>query len=392
MITGSVSPINVIIRDFQSIKEINIDIAGFTAITGKSNIGKSAIIRSIYSSLVNGPVGGLVNKNAVSTSVIINNDNWGFKWEKGGGLNRYTIGSEVFDKVGAGQFELIRNIGFGSVKLGDKEVYPWCASQFKPVFLLDETGPSLSDFISDVSRLNVLQEAVNINVRNKKKFIDLSKNKLEEIENDKELLKSLDGLDDLANLETDIECQIKSISELEEKISSMEIFFLNLENNANKIRKLSDISNVIFNNADLDNQFSIFEELSSIWCSLDKVAKSIISIKGVSSISIPELYDEEYEKIEIIKKFEHYNLLKDSIDKLSNDFGLSDFDDSHFELFKNSDAMLTNMNFVNNEIRKNEKDLKFIDIDIKQIQKELLLIPVCPTCERPIVDQHVDHP
>jgi DNA repair ATPase RecN len=383
-------PIDVTIKDFQSIKELNIEIKGFSVITGKSNIGKSAIIRSIYSSLVNGPVGGLVNKDSTFTSVTMTSKEWGFKWEKGGGINRYTIGFDKYDKVGAGQFELIRNIGFGSVRLGDREVYPWYASQFKPLFLLDETGPSLSDFISDVSRLNVLQEAITINVRTKKKYIDLSRIKTDEIENDNKLLLSLIGLDDLIELEVDIDHQIQSIHELENKILNMENYYRDLEYNASKIRKLSDVSSISIE-ADLDQQFLDFKNLSSIWYSLDTAAKSVIAVKNISVINIPNMSNAIVDEINILKELDHYDSLSSSIQKLSDKIDLPNVVDFDLEHYKDVCSLSETMNLCINNINEYENELKSIHVNLQKIQNELSSISICPTCKQPVSDNHVIH-
>jgi hypothetical protein len=383
-------PIDVTIKDFQSIKELNIEIKGFSVITGKSNIGKSAIIRSIYSSLVNGPVGGLVNKDSTFTSVTMTSKEWGFKWEKGGGINRYTIGFDKYDKVGAGQFELIRNIGFGSVRLGDREVYPWYASQFKPLFLLDETGPSLSDFISDVSRLNVLQEAITINVRTKKKYIDLSRIKTDEIENDNKLLLSLIGLDDLIELEVDIDHQIQSIHELENKILNMENYYRDLEYNASKIRKLSDVSSISIE-ADLDQQFLDFKNLSSIWYSLDTAAKSVIAVKNISVINIPNMSNAIVDEINILKELDHYDSLSSSIQKLSDKIDLPNVVDFDLEHYKDVCSLSETMNLCINNINEYENELKSIHANLQKIQNELSSISICPTCKQPVSDNHVIH-
>jgi len=45
-------PVKIRIKNFQSIEDLEIEVRGFTAITGKTNIGKSAIMRAISSAML----------------------------------------------------------------------------------------------------------------------------------------------------------------------------------------------------------------------------------------------------------------------------------------------------------------------------------------------------
>ena len=122
-------PVKVGIKCFQSIDVLDFEVFGFTAITGRSNIGKSAIMRAISRSIMNDPVINMVRRGEKFVTVELNSDKWGYKWEKGdgNGINRYTIGDRILDKTGQNQLLEIKEMGFGSIRIGDDDIHPWWA-------------------------------------------------------------------------------------------------------------------------------------------------------------------------------------------------------------------------------------------------------------------------
>ena len=168
------NPIEVRIQNFQSIKDVSFRIHGFTTITGKTNIGKSAIVRAIAKSILNAPVTNMVRHGEKFCEVELHSEGWGFRWQKAEkGVNRYYIDGKEnpLDSVGRGQVQEIADFGFGSIKIGEsKYLYPWYASQFDPIFLLNQSGPAITDFISEVSRLDILQNGIVICNKKKKQF------------------------------------------------------------------------------------------------------------------------------------------------------------------------------------------------------------------------------
>ena len=121
-------PVNVVINNFQSIDHLDMEICGFTAISGSTNAGKSAIVRAISSAILNNPVGGMVRKGASFCSVELSSEDWGFKWEKNDkGVNRAWIrGKDTpLDKLGQIQVPEITQMGFSSIEVGDDEIQPW---------------------------------------------------------------------------------------------------------------------------------------------------------------------------------------------------------------------------------------------------------------------------
>ena len=84
-------PVQIRIRDFQSIDSIDLEVSGFTCVTGPTNIGKSAIVRAVSSAILNKSVVGSVRKGKKFCTVEVD----GLKWEKGERVGRYWVPGET---------------------------------------------------------------------------------------------------------------------------------------------------------------------------------------------------------------------------------------------------------------------------------------------------------
>lgn len=386
----TLSPVHIKISNFQSIEDIEFEVHGFTLVSGKSNAGKSAIIRAITSALTNAPVGPLVRKGAKYCSVSINTDGWGLVWEKGErGINRYRLDGDnkLLDKVGFGQIDEITKFGFGSVKIGSDSVYPWVAPQFDPLFLLNRSGPAITDFISEVSRLQVLQDAISINIKNKKKSQDEIKiraENLEKLENKNQLLNNCDGA---VSIKNDLEAQVESMNWYEIKILKAVDVDQQLDKVNYTIGMISGVETVAINDIQ-SNDFATIIDMHRYWTKLENAAKGIISIRDVNMISIPkaEPYDE-------VKTIADLNILLDRIslsERIVNSFvdvSVPVEEGPSVELLK-MDGISTKLDALKGEEGTFSDLLSNISNELEQVEQEMSSIPLCPTCSRPNSHSH----
>jgi hypothetical protein len=422
-------PIEVSIQNYQSIDNLNFEIYGFTCITGKSNIGKSAIVRAISSALVNNPVVGAVRKGASFCSVLVRSNDWELIWEKSEkGSGKYLVNGKSYDKVGQGQIEPVQSLGFKSVKVGSKNTYPWLASQFSPIFLLDESGPAITDFISEVSRLNVLQNSISISLKGKKSALDEARIKTLDVQIAKDKISSLNKLDDLINLGLDLEAQANSIREYESKILSGQSFIEKISSHSNKVNSLSSIDGVNVPDDKITPLFDYYFKVHSLWKLIDSAANKVISIRNGSKLIIPDLLEKEYDTFKSVQRFEGYTDLKQSVSDLDKSMVIPDLNlNQEFDEFKS----MSNLNdkirvvaesiiFLNKKLDVPESDADFdnfskmsvlngkikditdemddlcssfntFDFELKNLEEEISKIPSCPSCGRPVSDSHSTH-
>jgi hypothetical protein len=180
--------IDVTITNFQSIDVLHFEIDGFTALVGRSNIGKSSIVRALKCALTGSSspddvrhdvktCGRFLRKTkkcqCFSSVKITFEDGPTMLWEKGDAINRYTVwkdGKEqVYDRVGK-EAELPDFVGeqFSPVKMGSKHNLLQVSDQFDPLFLLDLSGTAVADTLSDLGQLDAVNKALTLAAKDRR--------------------------------------------------------------------------------------------------------------------------------------------------------------------------------------------------------------------------------
>lgn len=279
------------IRNFQSIESLDLSFSGFTCVTGPTNIGKSAIVRAISSALLNKAVVGSVRKGKKFCTVEVD----GLKWEKGESIGRYWVPGEKDesgnpvprDKIGQGQTEVTQGIGYRAVKVGDKYITPWHASQFNPVFLMDQSGPAVTDFISDIAHLKVLQDAIVHCTRNRSRLLSSLKEKEEELARLEAKEQSLSGLDNLLRAEKDLVAQAESLEEYARAIARLRELIARQEADQAALDAISSASSVKVPKPPVDpSDFLMPAALR--WQEMESIAVRLSPLRGATKVVVPD--------------------------------------------------------------------------------------------------------
>jgi hypothetical protein len=429
-------PVKIHIQNFQSIDDLEIEVHGFTCITGPSNVGKSAIVRATSSAILNNPVVGMVRKGAQFCTVEISSEGWGFKWEKNDkGVNRVWLPGKdkPLDKIGQVQVKEISQMGFGSIEVGDDEIQPWFAPQFQskgcgPLFLLDQSGPRVTDFLSEVSRLTILQDAIVLAARGKRGATDQAKNKHEEAANLRTLLARIGALDTLEKLGRDLEEQASSIEQYEERITLGESLIAKRVEAERIIRILEKVDDVKIPKDVAAEPIQKFRDVYRICALLEKSAAKVRDVRDVSKVKVPDLLDEEIGKLRELQRFAQLEPLRQSV-KLLEDLTKVKVPDSKklraemeklstiagyatkIEAARASVALLDQdvptpedieevkrlrqlleldqrLQEAAADVMTLEAQVKQNDADLEKIDKAIAAIPACPTCHRPWSPEH----
>ncbi len=204
------------VHNFQSIRQATMAVKGFAAIVGRSNIGKSAIVRAAQIALT-GAIGTDfvrhgqecdrkirgTKKCKCASKVVIKTQAMDLTWEKGDSINRYTLlraGEEtpvVYNNLDRGTPEFLKD-GFLPVKVGDTRELIQIPDQFEPIFLLNKTGTVVADVLSDVARLDNINQAMADANKDRKDASAKRKVRLEDITTLQTNLSFYDGLDGIA--------------------------------------------------------------------------------------------------------------------------------------------------------------------------------------------------
>jgi hypothetical protein len=389
----NLSPVYARIQNFQSIADLEIEINGFTCITGITNIGKSAIIRAISGAFLNSPVVGAVRSGEKFCTVSMESEDWGFKWEKGepkSGVNRYELKkptTKELEKIGQGQLDEIASMGFNSVQVGSKVIHPWLASQFEPIFLLNMSGPAVTDFISDISRLGILQDAILLNVRGKKRILDKAKLKTDEVELLKEKEQKLVELDALLTLNDELNAQYESIQEYEERIRTGEELDCNLGEAAKDIRTLQDIRTAKIPDDDIGDDLEQFREMYLHWIDLEIAAKNILTLRDITSIVMPEPSDEVPQIVQAAILADRIDRVEQIISRLSEEISLPKPGECPSELLE-VEGVLARIEAIEDEENALRGQLDAVEKEMNEVEEELAKIPTCSTCKRPWSEDH----
>lgn len=386
------TPVHVTIDSFQSIDRLEIEISGFTCITGPTNIGKSSIIRALSGALLGSPVVGDVRRGRKFCTVEMKSGDWSLKWEKGErGINRYWIpvdAEKPLDKVGQGQIEQVTELGFGSVKVGDSTVQPWLATQFEPIFLMNKSGPAVTDFLSEVSRLKVLQDAITINVRGKKRSLDKAKMRDEDAAKLRERESRLSRVDDMVQLRADLKAQMESIEEYGDRMSRARGFLDTIGSEASVVESLQGVKGLKVPADAVGKALTSVREAVRSYAVLESEASRIIELKAVGSVSVPDEggLGSDVEGLSAAHDLASRLLAEQAaVNVLSTTFDVPDVPDVPDGLAR-MEELAKSMKSIREDEARLAADLKSVEAELVEIQAEIDLIPVCPTCDRPLSD------
>ena len=201
--------IKVQIKNFQSIEDAEIDIDGFTVITGPNNSGKSAVMRAIRGVFTNAPAGPLVRKGAKNLSVgIVFPDGTNVLWEKGGKLNRYTLNGKELNSVGRGVPPEVAALGVAEVKAASDRIWPRIADQFTgSLFLVNRPGSVIAEALSDVDRVGTLTEALRLSESDRRSCTSELKVRRKDLNSFRDQAAFYEGVDDVFNTIAGLETQ-----------------------------------------------------------------------------------------------------------------------------------------------------------------------------------------
>lgn len=408
--------IAVEIESFQSIESLRFTIDGFTAIVGGSDLGKSAIVRALKCALTgaagtdfvrHGPVCERRLKNTkkcrCKASVRISTPSFSFKWEKGDSINKYTVyhpdREEVLDRVdrGAPDFLLPH---FNPIKIGDNQVLIQIADQFRvngvggPIFLLDVTGNSIAEVISDVARLDALNEAMKLVQRDRKEASTTRTVRERDLQQLRTELEAYDGLDAVLARVREVEAKQDEIARTRahcDKVASLATTFDVVADAIRGLHKL--LQHALPDEEALQAKQSRFFEVDKL---LGEVLQRTPAIKRLTGIDKIQLPDETPEKVttafEALQRFDTLWRQEEAARRdiargeKASDLRLSDFTTvsdalAQFETLRALDAR---NDTLNGEVTALEEAVAEAEREEAAALAELNELGLCPTCSGPI--------
>lgn len=159
------------IKNFQSLASVSLDLAGFTALEGPSNVGKSAVVRALKAVVNNARGTDMVRHGTTEATVTVDLDDGStIAWVKGK-RSKYVVNDETYDKIGLDVPDIVHDkLKMGVQAVGSTDVDFNIHSQLTGPFFVGQSGPNRSKIIGTITHYDAIQSAVTEANKEKKQY------------------------------------------------------------------------------------------------------------------------------------------------------------------------------------------------------------------------------
>ena len=295
--------ITIEVKGFQSAEDVKFVIDGFTAIVGRSNIGKSALVRALKYALTNAEGVSFVRHGVdcartlrgVKTckcfaSVHIVTEGFDLLWEKGDSVYRYVFNNSEYDHPGKGIPEFLATNGVAPVKVGDESGCIQIANQFYPIFLLNQSGGVAAETISDVSKLTRINKATSLVEKDRREVKSTKKVREGDVDRLRIGLSAYTGLDGDLQRVIEVEHQFEAIEDKEVRLETIKGFILKITTLGLKVRALTGVTSVVVPDTNPIEQLSPkVEHLHRFSDEYARRGADVANLAWVGDLEVPEV-------------------------------------------------------------------------------------------------------
>jgi len=407
--------IEVEVENFQSVEKVRFKIDGFTALVGRSNIGKSALVRAIQSALTGASGTDFVRhgsscerrlkenkKCKCQTTVRLRTPRIELVWEKGDAVNRYTItrpgqAPVPYDKVDRGTPDFLQP-DFAPVKIGDSSNLIQVSEQFSPIFLLNTSGSVVADVLSDVARLDAINEATRLVTKDRKEASSTRTVRERDVGELARDLTAYDGLDlcvaDVQRIEAkhaDILARQAEFHEVQRMARHMEVLIPSILAIHETLKpKLPNIETVTKTWERFDKNFEFERELA-------QRSEAVGELEAVEQVDLPSL-DKILENLKWFQQVDQclrrFVVFKQDFERARALSAAKDPDPegarTALERLRVVAGLLTRYEALTTSITTLEVQAQTADQEAEAVLEELKELGMCPTCAQPVgTDQHL---
>jgi energy-coupling factor transporter ATP-binding protein EcfA2 len=228
------------VRNYQSLRKIDLDLGRITAIVGESDSGKSALFRAVRAWAINQDGTDFITAGEKKTSVTID----GVSWIQAKDINRYEIGDKVWDKVGRSVPDEVRAAtNMGEFEFGkDIRLCLNFSAQLDPLFVVQGNPADNAKVIGSISNIHRIYNAI----REAEKDAKACKRGLGEVQTRSEQLK------------TDIDSEAGKLEMLDRRVAAIKAIFVRAEA--------------------IDNRML---GITAVWASITRAREAMASARGV---------------------------------------------------------------------------------------------------------------
>ena len=282
--------IKVKVNNFQSIEEAQVDIDGFTVVTGKNNSGKSALLRALNCVFTNALGSSFVRSGTSNCRVFVEfEDGTSVAWEKGEKVKpTYWINGGDPIHCGRNAPKELEQFGVGPLKVASRELWPQIAPQFTgQVFLIDLPSSVTAEVVADVDRVGELNGALKNcekDKRAKRYKLKIRSEDLAELVDD---LNEFQYLDSQVVLLEEINQQKVRLNDLQDKISNLERLTRLHKEYSKQINSLSGVESLTLPPTDkIKSIRSDLKPLRSLSQRKTACLSTMSNLRGVDTLSV----------------------------------------------------------------------------------------------------------
>lgn len=225
----------ILINNFQSLNNCELDIGKFTVIVGESESGKSAVIRAIDSMINNNPVYGAdwsslpPGASRCSMSLFLDKGTV-IDWVKGKTDNMYVLNGDAFKKVGkVCPPEILEVLRMGNFVIDGFSYNASIHKQFELPFLLADGGSKVSKIIGRITNMHLITSANKLTLQ-EKSFISRKLTSINEnLERESKALEKFKDLEDKKTRAEILKSLLRDIKDKESLVSQLNVFITSLK-------------------------------------------------------------------------------------------------------------------------------------------------------------------
>lgn len=304
--------IEVEIRNFQSIAQASLKIEGYTVVTGRSNIGKSAIVRALSCALTGERGTDFVRHDPDSCPRILRGvkkcscfssvslkfpDGSKVLWEKGDSVNQYTtwVNGEksVYSKVGLSPELPPMLQGFSEVKVGDDKSLLQVADQWHPIFLLNHSGNVVADVLSDVAQLDDINTAMRMVTKDRKEAKSTRKVREKDIQTLEKDLQKYTGLDVTVEKAQGLAALQRSVQGVSHRLAAIEGYIVRATTTQGDLHQIKQALEPSLPEGDLQEYWARVSRVGRWYVNFSSASQTIASAERALAQPIPDFQEVE---------------------------------------------------------------------------------------------------
>lgn len=282
--------VKIKVENFQSIQSVDVEVTGFTVVTGPNNVGKSALLRAVRGVFENTGGTSFIRDGKDRSKVELDfGEGCKVLWEKGRKAKdrpSYTLNDSDPVYPGSSVPDEVQELGVQAIQAGGHELWPTIAPQFVgQVFLLDKPGSVMAEAVADVERVGALNGALRRAESDRRTAASTLKVRKADAVGLASELQAFDGLDEIAEGVRGLEASGERLDKITKVLSDLRGLSSKRALAKREVEGLSQVG--LLSVPDVEGVNALRNQLEDAWVlqrRLDKAREVKSSLTGVETV------------------------------------------------------------------------------------------------------------